>query len=727
MSYFQNLSRMRPKPTHEEVRKTICCCCKEKKKSCRNIIEHQEQLVKAILYEHYDKNVVWYPRGICDSCRKNLAHINKQVGILNAEAIIEAKAKIPEALLRKWNLPLPRRERCRNNSCSLCQITTDVSKFNFSKKTSDHAAPPRTTAGIEPRQSSAAFTPQKSSPIAQLRCKYCLQKYGKGISHICSKAERAKSLTEALDKSPPSVRDTVVASILRKKAVATSAEPSTSVVGEVHEELGEQEAPTTPGETVMQLQSVHGGQPMKLNILSRVEEAGQSKSLKRKVEQVVEVETLQEMQKVLKLSQRQVRALCGGLRKKVKVEEQAESKLIKESHALDDFYEVVKISIETSDGVSEYRDLVYVKNVNELLEHVINCRELEKENTMFRVGIDGGGGSFKVMSNIFEPKEKKEKGKLLGSGVGKGIILAYVENMPERYKNISLIFDYLDLFDCPHILVGDLKIINMLLGLSSHGGKHACPFCEGTCSLESGSLRDFASLHSWCSKYQELGSNKKQMHKFKNVINECIIDQEASEKVLHVIPPPELHILMGIVNHIVKHLEGTWPEFEQWRIKQLITKHGYQGGGYDGNNCRKILRAVKALENALPEGLKQYSTTLEAFQNVVVGCFSESLNANFKTEIEEFKNQFEKLQQFTETDLQKKISVTWKIHVLVAHVPYFIENVAACGLAKYSEQTCEGTHSSMKHVEKRFKVSVANPKHAEKSKRAVSLYSSGNL
>ena len=156
------------------------------------------------------------------------------------------------------------------------------------------------------------------------------------------------------------------------------------------------------------------------------------------------------------------------------------------------------------------------------------------------------------MASIFDPEERKEKGKHLGSGVDRTIILSYVEGMPEKYKNISSIFDHLNLFSCPHILVGDFKVINMLLGLSSHGGKYACPFCEGPCTLESGELRDFASLHTWCSKYEKEGSIKKQMYLFKNVINECIIQQNESEKVIHVIPPPELHILMGVVNHVIK-------------------------------------------------------------------------------------------------------------------------------------------------------------------------------
>ena len=49
-------------------------------------------------------------------------------------------------------------------------------------------------------------------------------------------------------------------------------------------------------------------------------------------------------------------------------------------------------------------DLVYVKDLDVFITHVISERELDAEKVLVRVGLDGGGGSFKVTASIFETK-----------------------------------------------------------------------------------------------------------------------------------------------------------------------------------------------------------------------------------------------------------------------------------------------------------------------------------
>jgi hypothetical protein len=41
----------------------------------------------------------------------------------------------------------------------------------------------------------------------------------------------------------------------------------------------------------------------------------------------------------------------------------------------------------------------------------MHLRGLDPSTTIVRVGTDGGGGSFKVIANIFDPEKKQKKGE----------------------------------------------------------------------------------------------------------------------------------------------------------------------------------------------------------------------------------------------------------------------------------------------------------------------------
>ena len=51
------------------------------------------------------------------------------------------------------------------------------------------------------------------------------------------------------------------------------------------------------------------------------------------------------------------------------------------------------------------RDVVAVKDIGRMVDWVVDQREMDKERTVLRVSIDGGGGSLKVLGNIFHVDE----------------------------------------------------------------------------------------------------------------------------------------------------------------------------------------------------------------------------------------------------------------------------------------------------------------------------------
>ena len=112
-------------------------------------------------------------------------------------------------------------------------------------------------------------------------------------------------------------------------------------------------------------------------------------------------------------------------------------------------------------------------------------REIDENNMIVRIGMDGGGGFMKVCLSVFDMRqEKKEQGRLKNrfkdSGVKKLVILAIVPDIQENYINIKRIWleAGLDKIHRNYTIGSDLKLCNILLGLMSHSSSHPCCWCD---------------------------------------------------------------------------------------------------------------------------------------------------------------------------------------------------------------------------------------------------------
>ena len=70
--------------------------------------------------------------------------------------------------------------------------------------------------------------------------------------------------------------------------------------------------------------------------------------------------------------------------------------------------------------------------------------------------------------------------------------------------------------------------------------------------------------------------------------------------------------------------------------------------------------------------------------------------------------------------------MTWKIHIISAHLQQFIE-LTGHSLGQYNEQASESAHSKMKPIIERFNVSQTNSKDSLRSRRIAESFSSTNL
>ena len=122
-----------------------------------------------------------------------------------------------------------------------------------------------------------------------------------------------------------------------------------------------------------------------------------------------------------------------------------------------------------------------------------------------------------------------------------------------------MILELLRFNELDSVIAVDFKLLNVLLGLSGHGGKYACIYCEAPKGLDIGVIRTFSGLVKCAEAYKQAGSQPKNMKNFKNVIDVPLIKVETDQTVLEAVPPPELHCMMGATNHklelLRKHLE----------------------------------------------------------------------------------------------------------------------------------------------------------------------------
>ena len=195
-------------------------------------------------------------------------------------------------------------------------------------------------------------------------------------------------------------------------------------------------------------------------------------------------------------------------------------------------------------------------------------------------------------------------------------------------------------------------------------------------------------------------------------------DVSKTTPVICVIPPPELHLLMGPVNKMYSEMEAMWLASEEWLNSCNVQKEEYHGGTFAGNESRQLLRNVDRLEAlAPPEECKKFVTAFKSFNDVVSACYGSELGVDYLQKITIFAADYFRL----------GISVTPKVHTVIYHIPEFCE-LTGRGLGPWSEQTGESLHHDFKGMWQRYKVNdEKNPMYGENLLKAVQMYNSQHL
>ena len=146
-----------------------------------------------------------------------------------------------------------------------------------------------------------------------------------------------------------------------------------------------------------------------------------------------------------------------------------------------------------------------------------------------------------------------------------------------------------------------------------------------------------------------------------NCIHEPLFKDDKEEfsdaLILYLVPPAELHLLLGPVNKMYDELALLWPEVASWATNCRAFKCCRQGSGFNGNSCMRLIdpENLDKLQRIIPQDFDAYVSALRAFGRVVKSCFGCKLSSSYKADIEHFKKCY----------LNLNISVTPKVSPLV--------------------------------------------------------------
>ena len=677
---------------HEESRKAVCLLCL--KKTTSELTATVIDRIKLFVCSNLNFEDSRVPAGICSTCRKALQE---------KQSDSESKRKLPDLFdFSKIKIPVTLRSSSVPCTCTICQIARSVEENGIGN---GHplAISSRKRGRPETLDSDQQVSFKNSPPPPEKKCPRCLSIIGKGKRHICTPKTLTENLSSLAETFPKS-GEHLASSIIKQKEAS-------------------------PGGTVRLSQLF--GKPYPVV-------PGSSKSFKTQATPCLTTSSMIEIQQATGLSNTKMRNLASVIHKstpkKSGIEPYFQKKFADAGRALEDHFYTQNVMLE-SKGEEVERQIVTCTDLNDFVQELLDVREVSPHDSLSKLSLDNGGGFFKVSLSIIDkneeknhpgnqkkPKQNLKKPSSLSSGVKKIFIISIAENISETHKNIQKILKPLCLEKIKFIVACDLKIANLLCGIQSHASKHPCCYCDVSSDFlqECGELQTFGSLRTLSKMFNE--SKAKDAKQFYNCTKDPLLPEEDSARVLDVIPPPELHLLIGVVNHLFSGMKKLWPQASEWPQFFHILPEVYHGGqSFNGPACHKLLQNVDKLEQLAQDKsqfqVQMWISAFRDFQAVVHGMFGMHLCDNYLELILKFKASCEVL----------PISITPKIHIVFHHVAQFIQK-SFQSLGHSTEQAAESLHRDFSlHWNERFKRNQVHPDYKNNLLKAVVEYNSKHI
>ena len=240
------------------------------------------------------------------------------------------------------------------------------------------------------------------------------------MAHVCSQHNAAKNIIDLASTVSQESREKIASTIIREKMVNENIRDGKEFLIKTF------------------------GHPAKI-VYGRPDNKRERKSFKS-----LTFETVKELQLNLDLSKRGIKKFIQTVRKtsSSNIESGIYQKLDEAEKCLMDSYDIEVRNFEVSGAENEeIRNLIVLKDVSNFVMDLIKQKNLNPLTATVRVGVDGGGGFFKICVNVFDQNEAEfsSSSSYLDTGVQRVQFLAIVEDIPETYTNVKIILEILKL------------------------------------------------------------------------------------------------------------------------------------------------------------------------------------------------------------------------------------------------------------------------------------------
>ena len=337
-------------------------------------------------------------------------------------------------------------------------------------------------------------------------------------------------------------------------------------------------------------------------------------------------------------------------------------------------------------------NIVYCSNICELAQRIAFHRNAELITCKLQG--DHGQGSLKLSVQF-----------TFSNSVHTLIIVAITEESKESISTIKAMEDLVKPQDLEKKLgvrvlrTGDLQYLQLSIGIKTGNASYPCPWCNWRMTGANKDAVDTTCAPRNISQdlevFTRLGSNRDLSSKCHGQQGEPAFVGTPAD----VFVPPCLHIMLGLVNHILEKMEAkhsvAFVEMELYK-KAKVRKSVYQGGTFAGNEVQKIIKAFNEVVWPTDHPFKIYASLFFVLEtiNILVFSIRENLSDDDLWEIALSIREVI-IQWSSVKDILELSDSTVKLHVLAVHCLEFAQK-NRCTPSAYGEQDGEMLHRRFK-------------------------------
>lgn len=710
--------------SHDENRSVLCGLC-FRKRDLRNITDTQLGQLRALVDYNYSLDNIKYQRVLCKVCAMDLTAHDKNP--------TSPGRKLLKPSYTNLKFPPVYGTRAAEDAacpCTVCEMASCTLTPGAFQQAIPHIQEKYWMLLFPDLPYPGAKLSSKPTPPVEHRCSLCHAVVGKGRSHKCTKTGMQDNLHKIVKdkslKSKEKIGGKVLKNIFDEKVVSARG-------GTVLLSTGGRKLPVTLSLKLNKPRFTHSNL-RRLQVIKGDSDRG----IKKFAQAIRHTFGRQSVEPGFAEILTQRNKQLGHLFE-VKTFEMKKKPAKKKNNDGDiETGDPNDDNILDDDGYFTYTvPGVVAPDLDALIKEVVEARDLDPGDVQVICGLDNGQ-KFNKIAFLVKQKQTslEEKGrqrrsmelfrdKFKDSGVKMLILAAVIPSCPENHHNQKEMLNALGIEGLEWGTTVDLKMALCLTGKSGGQLTYGCPFCDMAKPYKETeynllTLADLVELHAG---YVAAGSNKKEQAKFQNCVNDNLLAGDPDTKVLNILIPPELHLLIGVVDKHLKGLEEvfglTWVDAYLKAVN--IVRKCYQGShALEGNQSSMFLKKLPILEQAIMKESDDLKVSglallesLRSFQKVQETCFGQFLKEGYESSISEFSRVYKALDM-------EKMTITPKIHIIEHHLVDFFNEVGGTeqhGLGWYSEQGFEAMHYDMMQEWKR--VQICDPGHPDFGKKLL--------